>query len=404
MKKSILLVSLFFLISTCLLSLPQNKDSQEESIAVPVRVFKGNEFIDNLKIEDFEIYEEGTQKKIESLYLINRTRIVKKDESIEVNPDVSRTFYLLFQLTEWNPKIADAIQYFFSDVITTNDSLELMTPLKNYTLSNQALQSMTKEDLAEEMINIVRKDTQTGSSQYKSLLRDLRRIVSSLSGTSSRSGFDFEEDSSVDSFGIEFLLPRYRETLNQIEQLRLVKQSKFLQFARQLKYKKGQKFVYLFYEREFRPEIHPRIIQEMTSMLQGSPHVLGNIQDLMSVYSREPKLDTQKVMHSFADAGIYFNFLFIDRKPVHYSGIHMHEQSEDIFETFSKTAKATGGDIYTTQNPFLSFKNSSQKDKSYYLLYYIPENAQDQKNFKSIQVKIPNKNYKLSYRTGYISH
>jgi hypothetical protein len=377
---------------------------QEESVAVPVRVFKGNKFIDNLKINDFEIYEDGIQQKIESLYLVKKSTVTNKEESAEINPNVSRTFYLLFQLTEYNPKIADAIEYFFSNVMTAGDNLELMTPMKNYSMSSQALQSMSREELAEEMTKIVRKDTQTGSSQYKNLLRDLRRIVSSISGSSSRSGFDFDEDSSVDSFGIEFLLPRYRETLNQIEQLRLVKQDKFLQFAQQLKNKKGQKFVYLFYEREFRPEIQPRVLQQMTSMLQDQPHVLGGIQDLMSVYSREPKINTEIIMRSFTDAGIYFNFLFLDRKPDHYSGVLMHEQSEDIFETFSKTAKATGGDVYTAQNPYLSLKASAEKARNYYLLYYIPEKSQDEESFKSIQVKLRDDQYKLHYRSGYISN
>ncbi|MBD3414502.1 MAG: VWA domain-containing protein [Candidatus Aminicenantes bacterium] len=403
MKKLFLILCLL-LISALIFTQAKIAMAQEKSIAVPVRVFEENEFVDNLNIQDFEIYQDGVKQQIKALYLAQKDRIVREEGSLEIDPDVSRTFYLLFQLTEYNPKIADSIEYFFSDVITENDSLEIMTPMKNYTLTNQALQSMPREKLAEEMIKIVRKDTQTGSSQYKSLMRDLRRIVSSLSGSSSRSGFEFEEDSSIDSFGIEFLLPRYRETLSQIEQLRLVNQTNFLEFARQLKNKTGQKFVYFIYEREFRPEIQPRIIQELTSMLQDKPHILGNLQDLMAVYSREPKLDTQKIMRAYSDAGIYFNFLFIDKKPSHYSGIQMHEQSEDVFNSFSKTAKATGGDVYTTQNPLVSFKNCTQKNKNYYLLYYTPEKASEGDKFNTIEVKTKNKKYKLSYRSGYITY
>ncbi len=403
MKKSSLILCLL-LISSFVFPQAENLSVKEKSIPVPVRVLDQNQFVDDLTTEDFEIYEEGVKQKIEALYLTKNDKIIRKLESFEFNPNVSRTFYLLFQLTEYNPKIAEAIEYFFSDMITENDSLEIMTPMKNYTLSNQALQSMSREKLAEQMIDIVRKDTQTGSSQYKSLIRDLRRIVSSISGSSSRSGFDFSEDSSIDSFGIEFLLPRYRETLGQLEQLRLANQTNFLNFAHQLKNQPGQKFVYFIYEREFRPEIHPTIIQQLTSMLQDSPHVLGNLQDLMAVYSREPKLDTEKILHAYTDAGIYFNFLFIDKNPDHYSGIQMHEQSEDIFETFSDIAKATGGDVYSTQNPYLSFKKCVEKDKNYYLLFYIPKKSSDDKIFKSIQVKTKNKDYKLFYRTGYISN
>jgi hypothetical protein len=403
MKKLILFLCLF-LISIYILPYQKDTNDQDNFIPVPVRVFEGNQFIDDLGISDFEIYEDGIRQKIGTLYLTKNTSITRKEGSVEINPDISRTFYLLFQLIEYNPKISDAIEYFFSNIITPNDSLEIMTPMKNYTLSNQALQSMSMENLAEEMIKIVRKDTQTGSSQYKSLMRDLRRIVSSISGSSSRSGFEFEETSSLDSFGIELLLPRYRETLNQIEQLRLANQSNFIKFASQVKNKKGQKFVYLFYEREFRPELQPAVMQQLTSILQDSPHILGNLQDLMAVYSREPKLDTEKIIHSYADAGIYFNFLFIEKKPDYITGIQMHEQSEDVFETFSKTARATGGEALSTQNPFISFKNSTERAKNYYLLYYIPQNSKDDEIFKSIEIKIKNKDYKLSYRTGYISN
>jgi len=403
MKKPLLFLCLL-LVSIYVFSFKDSPEAQGESIAVPVRVFDGDEFIADLKIDDFEIYEEGTKQKITALYLTEKDQITRKEELTEINPDVSRTFYLLFQFTEYNPKIADAIKYFFSDVITQSDSLELMTPMKNYSLSNQALQSMTREEISEEMIKIIRKDTQTGSSQYKNLLRDLRRIVSSISGTSSQTGFNFDQDTSVDAFGIEFLLPRYRETLDEIEQLRMVNQSNYLNFANQLKNRPGQKFVYLFYEREFRPEIHPNVIQQLISNLQDQPHVLGNLQDLMAVYSRESKLDTEIIMHSYTDAGIYFNFIFMDKKPDIYSGIQMHEQSEDIFETFSKTAKSTGGVVYSTQNPFMSFKDSTDQAKQYYLLYYTPENGQNRGEFRNIEVKVKNKDYRLSYKSGYISN
>jgi len=401
--KRLILILCIFLISTYILPAQKSLEAQEKSIAVPVRVFDGDEFLADLKIDDFEIYEDGTKQKIKALYLTEKDQITRKEGLTEMNPDVSRTYYLLFQFTEYNPKIADAIKYFFSDVISQGDSLELMTPMKKYSLSNQALQSMSREELSEEMIKIVRKDTQTGSSQYKNLLRDLRRIVSSISGTSSRTGFEFDQDSSVDAFGIEFLLPRYRETLNEIEQLRIVNQSKYLDFANQLRNIKGQKFMYLFYEREFRPEIHPNVIQQLISNLQDQPHVLGNLQDLMAVYSRESKLDTKTIKRLYTDAGIYFNFIFMDKKPDIYSGIQMHEQSEDVYETFSETAKATGGAVYSTQNPFLSFKESSDQAKQYYLLYYTPEKARNQGEFRNIEVKVKNKDCKLSYRTGYFS-
>jgi len=57
---------------------PFAQEIQEEAVAinieVPVRVFKGKTFIDNLTIEDFEIYEDGILQKTEAVYLINKTK------------------------------------------------------------------------------------------------------------------------------------------------------------------------------------------------------------------------------------------------------------------------------------------------------------------------------------------
>jgi len=42
------------------------------NVEVPVRVFKGDRFIEDLKLEDFEVYGDGKLQKIESVYLVKR--------------------------------------------------------------------------------------------------------------------------------------------------------------------------------------------------------------------------------------------------------------------------------------------------------------------------------------------
>lgn len=57
------------------------KKSQVINIEIPVRVFLGTTFIDNLILADFEIYEEGILQDIEAVYLVKKrsTDILKKD-------------------------------------------------------------------------------------------------------------------------------------------------------------------------------------------------------------------------------------------------------------------------------------------------------------------------------------
>ena len=88
------------------------QEIQHEAVAVnievPVRVFDGDIFIDNLVLSDFEIYEEGVLQQAEAVYLIKRTNITreeiiepKKKETEVYNPETSRYFILCFILTEY---------------------------------------------------------------------------------------------------------------------------------------------------------------------------------------------------------------------------------------------------------------------------------------------------------------
>ena len=114
------------------------QEIQHEAVAVnievPVRVFKGKNFIDNLTIDDFEIYEEGVLQNIEAMYLINKTEIKRKEiksEGVidtEYSPDPSRMFVYMFEIIEYLPKIGEVLDYFFESVIRPDDSLIIASP------------------------------------------------------------------------------------------------------------------------------------------------------------------------------------------------------------------------------------------------------------------------------------
>ena len=59
------------------------QEIQQEAVAinieVPVRVYKGNNFVDNLTIDDFEVFEEGIPQKIEAVYLIKEEAIKREN-------------------------------------------------------------------------------------------------------------------------------------------------------------------------------------------------------------------------------------------------------------------------------------------------------------------------------------
>ena len=407
MKKFIFL-AVFLLMTLNLSSQLEQHVVTVTNVIVPVRVLDGNMFVDNVTIGDFEVYEDGKLQKIEALYLVQKADISRKETLKEFFPVLSRHYILLFQITDYDSKIAEAIEYLFNYVLLPDDALTIMTPMHNYRLSKEAFKIKSKETLAKEMIKIVRKDTKIGNSNYKSILRNLKRLVSAIQ---SAAGFrqkstdvtEFQSQFDDQSFGLEMLLPRYRNALEKMEELRFVDEKKFLQFAQALKRQRYQKNVFLFYQREYRPEIQPSILNQMMSLWQENPNILADLMDLFQHYHRRITIDADKIKQTFADSSILFNFIFTDKIKEHASGIYMRERSEDIFRVFTEVAEATGGIIDNSQNPAYGFKKATEVSESYYLLYYSPIDYKKDGKFKSIEVRLKNKDYRIIHRQGYFA-
>ncbi len=404
MKKIIFPIALLFL-TFFLFSQIQEREVTVTNVVVPVRVLDGNVLVDNLTIEDFELYEDGIPQKIEALYLVNKASIARKETLRDFDPPVSRHFDLIFQTTDYNPKIGDAIDYFFNDVLLPGDTMTIMTPLDNYNLSRKALRTVSKEDISKEMQKIIRKDTTVGAANYRSVMRDLKRLVGSISSVGAPAGEAAAfADLTAGSASLELLLPRYRATLQSMEELRVVDYKKFLQFAASRKnMQRGQKIVIFFYQREFRPEISTSVLNRITSTFQDKPQIISEVQDLFQFYRMDFNFNTERVKQAFADSSIFFNLIFMHKEPERTLGITMREQSEDAFNAFSQIAKATGGIVDSSQNPAAAFINSVEAAQSYYVLYYSPKDSKKDGKFKSIKVEVKNKDFKVTHRVGYFT-
>lgn len=403
MKKIILLS--FLLIAAGFLSSYQEQHAVTvRNVEVPVRVFMGKKFVENLTIDDFEIYEAGVPQEIEALYLANKNDITRQEGADSFAPQTTRHYFLMFQIIEYNPKLEESIEHFFKNILLPQDTLTLMTPQKSYHLSSQALQKKKKEDIAKEMLKLLRKDTKISSSAYRSSMNSLRSLVGAISAGNSMTAFDASSEADQSGSSLGMLLRRYRNNLDKLEGLRIIDQDVFIQFATKVKNIPGQKRVYFFYEREFRPELSTTVVNNIVSNYQDEPSVIADVQDLFQFYQRHERINQEKITHAFTDASILFNFLFVDRQERDLGGITMREQSEDFFAAFRDTARATGGIVDTSTNPSNAFQNALEAGENYYLLYYSPTNYTGDGTYKKILVKVKNPDYTVTYRQGYIAN
>jgi hypothetical protein len=400
------LLVILFLLAARAAPLQEQHEVVVTNVSVPLRVFEGDRFVSDLSLSDFELYEDGKIQDIRALYLLHQGRIERMDAERDYMPLPARHFYFIFQILEFNPKITQGVEYFFEHVYAPGDTVVVQTPLKTYTLSPDRASRTPKETLVKDMQTVIRRDAHTGAMEYNSLLKDLKRMVraiSSLEGGMGGAMTDLESSGGVGLNSLQFLLPRYRDTLQKMEEIRLIDEKWILRFASQLKRLDVQKVAYFFYEREFRPEIQTSILNQITSNYHDDANIMGQIQDLFQVYHRELALDSTRLERAFADAAVLFNFFFINRKPESISGVHMQEQSEDVFAVFSDVARATGGVVDNSQNPEAAFRKTAEATEFCYLLYYSPKDFVPDGSFRTIAVKVKDQDYRIVHRLGYFA-
>ena len=383
------------------------------NIEVPVRVYDDAAFVDNLTINDFEILEEGVAQKIEAVYLIKKMAVERSDEKRRFNPDTKRNYFLFFEVAEYHPRIGEGLQFFIDNILSPEDILYITTPLNTYKMKEAALQIKSREAIVDELIGLIRGDTEQGNQEYRETIRILSNVSQQLaaalgaSPTQSTSAPELTrptEGFQDETLELEMLLLQYSDVLAKLESLRRVDQIKLLDFAKYLKNRPGQKYVYMFYQSEFIPQIDTRIASQFESLYQDNPAMLQQMSSLFDFFTREKSFDVDKVKMAYSDSSTSIHFLFLTERPTAESGVSMVEHSEDIYSAFREMAISTGGLVISSRNPAFAFQQALDASENYYLLYYRPKDYVIDGKFKEIKVSVKEKKYKVVHRAGYFSN
>lgn len=390
MKKAVFALGMF-LFSIIAGTQELQHETTAVNIEVPVRVFDEDTFVDHLTIADFEVYEDGVLQKIDAVYLIKKTEIKKKETQDpaagekKYNLQVSRYFVLSFILAEYLPRAKEVVDYFFDNVIQPGDSLTVITPLKTYNLKSETLEKMSPTDIKNQLNGLLRKDITMGNSEYRNVMEDL--VLSAL-----------HKDAD-----------QYLIALDYLKQLRYVDQNRLIQFAGFLKTKKGQKYVFVFYQEESLPLLQSSVIKQVDPT---SPNSMKRAAFFSDITSKDISIDVDLLKRAYSDALTSVHFLYITKgltNPIganrygSLQGMMFIDKSGDIFQAFTEISQTTGGISETSANISYSFKKAAYASENYYLLYYTPKNDQLDNRFRSIKVVVKDKKYKVTHRAGYVA-
>jgi VWFA-related protein len=345
------------------------------NIEVPVRVFRGDDFVEGLGLGDFEVFEDGKPQRIEAVYLIKKTGIEKKEEKEKAYaPDVSRHFFLVFELHEYMPRVGQATDLFFEQIIAPGDRLYVATPVKTYHFKEEAFTRLTRKRMAEQMKDLLKTDLTLGNSEHRSMMKSLTDIFA----------MDVEPD-------LKHSL--YMSAARTLRDHKYIEEDRLRAFADLLKDMEGQKHVFLFYQKELIP-------------------ILPGLDDFsIAELSKDISFDATKVKRAFSDSSITVHFLFVTDKPGMHDNldvgrgnplrVELLDQSDNIFGAFRDVARATGGIADSSANPLASFRKAVTASENYYLVYYSPSDRRADGRFRRIEVRVKGRGLRVTHREGY---
>jgi len=343
------------------------------NIEVPVRVYQGGRFVDDLTLADFEITEDGVRQTPLAVYLVRKTAISKRDERGRAfQPRVDkRNFVLVFELNEVLPEINKAIDDFVGRVLMPADSLIVCTPKTTYHFKDESFRKLSRRQAAEQLKKLLRKDVGQAAFAYRSLLKEFAEI----------------EAMPIDPANKVFL---YRNTLLKLNGLKVLDKAGFAATADALKALEGQKFVFLFYQKETIP----------------IPFGFDELE--LFEYRKDKTIDIEDIRRAFSDGSISTHFIYITKGMADAMGNrefrdNILEESTDIYLAFKDLTTTTGGIMDATTNAAAGMQKAVEASEQYYLLYYAPASVRTDGSFREIKVRVKNASYAVFHRTGYIA-
>jgi len=404
--KRILIVAVFIvLLFTLILSQQQSfvEVSTVLNIEVPVRVYDGEQFINDLTISDFEVFENGIPQKVEAVYLIKRDRIERKEEKREFDPEMSRCFYLFLEVSEYRQKLQKAIRHFIYDVFLSNDDLIAITPGKSYRLTDESKKNKSRDEIFEELNGIIRSGALAGSTEFRHTTADLEQLSREMNSYVQMSLGLQEGGEGIREEEMQVKLVEYIGLMSRLQTFRQADEMRLLDLARYLQTQSGQNFVFYFYEKKMIPQIEPRLLEQFLELTERDPYVVQSINSSLEYNKYETFIDVDKITQAFADSSTPIHFLHISEPALRVPGVHFEEYSQETFNVLFEVSKATGGYSGSSSNAEFLFQKALDASENYYLLYYSPKDYMPDDKFRHISVKVKGKNYRVLHRAGYLA-
>lgn len=400
-----------FLSGVCFLGLAVLVSAQdtlrEISIQIPVqvRVYSEGMFVDNLGLDDFELYEGGKRQRIEAVYHVREKGLTNLGPQVSLVPDISRSFYLFFEIADYTPELRASVRYFVQEVVRPSDSLTIITPKHAYRLKKTARQNIPKAELTRQLDALFERDTLLSNPEYRAAVAELKALVSLAVDPDSKGAQGPELGGQAPPSGMSWdaVITRYSSLLTAVEKLRKIDERRLLDYVEMLRYQEGQKFAFFFYQREPLPRIAAKLLDDYIRLNQGRRDVIRTLTYMQNFHNRDFHVDEERLARAFASASILLHFMVFDMPET--DGLTDIEARNltDFYGRLEAISSLSGASFRRDLTALELLKEAVGRLDQYYLVYYTPSYYAGDGKFKSIEVRVKDRQYRLVHRAGYVS-
>ncbi len=269
----------------------------------------------------------------------------------------SNNYVFIFQGYDYSSKLSDTIKYIFKDLIKPDDQLTIVTPLKSYSFSQKTRKSLSQDKLIKLTIKVLKRDIINSATKYQAVLSAMLSNVNeigSILGINNRGGMTSRATSSS---SLKPALVSYHQLLEELHNLRKFNEVQLINLAKLSKNFNGKKYIFIVYQKELK--IIPN--RKTMDVLRNNNNIKFDVLEAFLHDKNKEFLDSKKIINTLNESDITFNFIYFKSKPKRIRGVQLKEFSGDIYNSFSKIAKGTGGKIITTSKPKVALKNILKK-------------------------------------------
>lgn len=343
------------------------------------QAFDKGKFVDALKTGDIELKVNGQLAEVKGLTLVLKSKVKRNEGDSIDSPLKSRVLILDFKGYEYDQKFGHVVRYLFHSPYSPTDTISLVTPINVYGFSPQSLRDYSPEQLIEAGTSILKKDISLAGRTRIENFQEMTRFIKDLARGSPPKD----------------ILTQYQQRLENLKNARRFDDSVLFKAAFQFSKVRAQKRYVVIYQQEF----IPIPTSEAMNTLLANTNLMFQASELFRSIETDKSVDLQPVIQELVSSGIIVDFLYYKTYPRLDPEVKLKELSTDMFEFYSKLAKATGGILESTNTPLAQVKKIVENMENYYLLTYTAPAGEDEEMDEptpEINVRVKNQNYSIT--------